>query len=337
MAALLTSLVLLILTLWGTLSFLFCSWPATVRYVCIALYLGGSVATLLCVRPWRKTRYTLFGLYGLVLVAWFLMRPSNDREWDTTVARLTYATLEEDAVTFHNIRNFDYSSATHYVPRYYDRTFDLSRLESLDVYLVNWGIEQVSHTMVSFGFGGSDYLCFSFETRKEKGESYSTLKGFFRKYELYCVVADERDVVRLRTHYREGEDVYLYRMIPADRASLHKLFMEYVTMINGLQSHADWYNALTDNCMTSVFKLGRMNAVEGRGKWHWKVILNGYADELAYERGRIDTSVPFPELKALCRVNERARAASGSSNFSQRIREGIPGMGMALKAPQPPR
>jgi hypothetical protein len=183
--------------------------------------------------------------------------------------------------------------------------------------------------MVSFGFGNDDYICFSFETRKEKGESYSALKGFFRKYELYCVVADERDVVRLRTNFREGEDVYLYRLIPADMANARKFFMEYVAMVNGLKERPDWYNALTDNCMTAAFKLGRMNAAKGRGKWHWKVILNGYADELAHERGRIDTSVSFPEMKALCRVNKRAQAAGHSPDFSQRIREGIPGIGAA--------
>jgi hypothetical protein len=321
-----TVLLLLVLTLWGILAFRHCSWPFPVRVACIVLYLGASGVVLFVVKSWRRKRNALFGLFGLVLVAWCLMFPSNARDWQTPVARLAYAEVDGDQVTFRNVRNFDYSSEKEFVARYYDRTYNLSELESVDVYLVNWGIPQVSHAMVSFGFGNDVYICFSFETRKEKGETYSTLKGFFRTYELYCVVADERDVVRLRTNYRMGEDVYLYRMIPEDIENVRRFFLEYVQIVNDLKERADWYNALTDNCMTSAFKLGRMNAAAGRAKWHWKILLNGYADELAYERGSIDTSLPFPELKRISRVNDRAVAADSSPDFSRLIRAGVPGM-----------
>ena len=302
----LTSLVLLILTLWGTLIFLFCSWPLPVRYICMALYLGASLGALIWVKSWRRKRNALFGLFGLVMIAWCLMLPSNDRDWLEPVERLAYAEIDGDLVTFRNIRNFDYSSKSDFEPRYYDKAFYLSKLESLDVYLVNWGIPQVSHAMVSFGFGNDDYICFSFETRKEKGEDYSTLKGFFRTYELYCVVADERDAVRLRTTFREGEDVYLYRLIPKSMDNVRSFFMEYVETVNSLKARAEWYNALTDNCMTSAFKLGQINAAEGRAGWHWKILLNGYADELAYQRGSIDTSLPFSELKEICRGQRKS-------------------------------
>jgi hypothetical protein len=322
--------VLLLLTLWGTLTFRFCSWPVSVRYLCIALYLCGSAATLIWVKTWRRKRNALFALYGLVIIAWLLMLPSNNRDWQQPVARLAYAEVEGDMVTFRNIRNFEYSSESVFVPGYYDKTFDLSKLESVDVYLVNWGIPQVSHAMMSFGFGNDDFICFSFETRKEEGEGYSTLKGFFRAYEMYCTVADERDVVGLRTNYRKGEDVYLYRVKPAEAENERRLFLEYVKKVNDLKAHADWYHALTDNCMTSAFKLGRMNAVKGRGKWHWKIILNGYSDELAYSRGTIDTSLPFSELKKISRVNDRAVAAGLSPEFSRLIRAGIPGMNTKL-------
>ena len=322
----LTCLLLALLTFLGTLSFLFCSWPASVRYLCISVYLVASGAALVLVRPWSKARNALLALFGFVVVAWCMMLPSNDRDWEASVARLAYATVAGESVTFHNIRNFDYRAESEFVPEYYDKTFDISKLNSVDIYLVNWGIEQISHTMVSFGFGNDDYLCFSFETRNEKGESYSSTKGFFRQYELYCVVADERDVVRLRTNIRKGEDVYLYRMKPKDMDNVRCLFMEYVDLVNGLRDRADWYNALTDNCMTSAFKLARINAAEGGGKWHWKIIFNGYADELAYERGTIDTSLPFEELKKVSRVNDRAIAAGDSPEFSRLIRVGIPGM-----------
>ena len=322
----LTCILLAGLTFLGTLNFLYCSWPTPVRYLCISVYLLGTSAVLIWVRPWRRTRNVLLGLFGLVIVAWCLMWPTNNRTWNTPVARLAYAEVEGESVTFHNIRNFDYHTESDFEPAYYEKTFDVSKLESVDVYLVNWGIKQVSHTMVSFGFGNDDFLCFSFETRTEKGESFSTTKGFFRKYELYCVVADERDIVRLRTNYRKGENVYLYRIKRANSDNMQRFFMEYVDTVNGLNAKANWYNALTDNCMTSAFKLRRMDAAEGSAKWHWKIILNGYVDELAYERGTIDTRLPFDELKKLSRVNDRAIAAGGSPEFSRLIRVGIPGM-----------
>ena len=322
----LTIFTLVVLTLLGTLSFMHCSWPAPVRISCILLYLTSSVAVLARVRPWRRTRNLLFALFGLVVITGCFMWPSNDRDWQTPVERLAYATVDGESVRFHNIRNFEYTSESEFMPAYYDKTFELLKLESLDVYLVNWGIEQVSHKMLSFGFGNDDYLCFSFETRTEKGESFSTTKGFFRKYELYCVVANERDVVRLRTNIRKGENVYLYRLKPRDKGNVRRLFMEYVAMVNGLRDRADWYNALTDNCMTSAFKLARINAAEGGGKLHWKIIFNGYADELAYERGTIDTSLPFDELKQVSRINDRAITAGDSPEFSRLIRIGLPGM-----------
>ena len=183
LAAVLMSILLAILTLWGVLSFVFCSWPTSLSYGSIALYLGGTVITFVAVRSWRRKRNVLLALFGGVLVAWFAMRPSNDREWDEPVAVTAHAEIMDDSVIVYNVRNFSYTSATNYTPAYEDRAYDLRQLEHVDVYLVNWGIEQISHAMVSFGFGDSDYLCFSFETRKEKGESYSALKGFFRKYE----------------------------------------------------------------------------------------------------------------------------------------------------------
>lgn len=332
MTAVLSSLLLLVLTIWGTLGYVFCSWSLTLRFSCAALYLAASLLTVLTLRPWRMVRHVLFALFLIVVVSWTLMWPSNDRDWQEPCARPAYATTSGATVTLHNIRNFDYSSESEYVADYYEKTFMLSELESVDVYLVNWGIEQVSHAMVSFGFGNDDYLCFSFETRKERGEAYSALKSFFRKYELYCVVADERDLVRLRTNFREGKDVYLYRMKPVDMKNVRALFIEYVEMVNSLRRHPDWYNALTDNCMTAAFKLARMNAATGGDKWHWKIFLNGYADELAYEKGSIDTTLPFERMKKASHINERAKAVGDSPEFSRLIREGLPGMGKSEMA-----
>ena len=197
-------------------------------------------------------------------------------------------------------------------------------LESIDLYLVDWGLRKVVHTMISFGFGDGDYVCISIETRKEKGESYSTTKGFFPQYELAYIVADERDLVRLRTNYRESDDVYLYRLTPQSDAVVRAVFLAYVREINRLRERPRWYNALTSNCMTSAYCHFRRYAPKAR--MHWKIILNGYADELLYGDGALDRSLPFDELRRRSLVNEAARAAGDSPNFSTLIREGLPGI-----------
>src|SRR5207244_1722109 len=127
------------------------------------------------------------------------------------VARLAYATIDGDLVTVHNIRNFDYRTETDFTPAYYDKTYDLKKLDSVDLVAVYWMGPAIAHLFLSFGFAG-DHLAISIEARKEKGEGYSSVKGFFRQYELYYVVADERDVIRVRTNYRKDppEAVYVF-------------------------------------------------------------------------------------------------------------------------------
>ncbi|MGZ5121073.1 MAG: lipoprotein N-acyltransferase Lnb domain-containing protein, partial [Burkholderiales bacterium] len=167
------------------------------------------------VRRWRwRVLSAYIVLFAVLLVWYFGIEPSNDREWQADVAVLPYATVEGDIVTVHDIRNFDYRSEADYTPAYYDKRFDVRELEGVDLVAVYWMGPAIAHTFVSFAFAGGDHLAISIETRKEKGEAYSTVKGFFRQYELYYVVADERDVIRLRTNYRHDppEEVYVYRV-----------------------------------------------------------------------------------------------------------------------------
>ena len=204
------------------------------------------------------------------------MEPSNDRDWQADVALLPHAAIDGDRVTVYNIRNCDYRSEIDYTVRYYNKNFDLSKLDSIDLYLVNWGLKYISHTMISFGFQGNQYLCISIETRKEKGEGYSTIKGFFRQYELIYVVADERDLVLLRSNYREGETVYLYR-VEGSKEVFRSIFLDYVRYINHLKTEPEWYNALTGNCTTQI--RGHTRHYTGSTRWDWRILLNGYPGE----------------------------------------------------------
>src|SRR5215467_10548862 len=260
-------------------------------------------------------------VFAVALVAiglwWNTLRPSNERDWQPEVARLAYATVNGDMVTVHNIRNFDYRTETDFTPAYYDRTYDLNKLDAADLVAVYWMGPAIAHLFLSFGFG-DDHLAVSIEARKEKGEGYSSAKGFFRQYELYYVVADDRDVVRVRTNYRKDppEDVYIYRL-RGPRENLRRVFLEYIRQMNALREHPEFYNTLTTNCTTAILMNTRVNP--GSLPFSWKVLLSGYTPAYVYESGRMDQSLPFEELKRRSLVNAAAQAADQAPDFSRRI------------------
>lgn len=228
-----------------------------------------------------------------------------------------------NTVTIHNIRNNDYRTENDYVVRHHDRTFNLESLRSMDLFLVDWGLPHIAHTMLSFGFGNDEYLCFSIETRKKKGEQYSAVRGFFKQYELIYVVADERDVVRLRTNYRKGEDVYLYRL-KASPELTRLIFIDYLHSVNMLRDKPEWYNALTVNCTTDIWK--HIVPYYPKATFDWRILASGHVDEMAYELGAMDQTIPFQELKRRSRINERGLAAGRDPAFSGIIRAGLPGI-----------
>jgi len=309
---------------WAILAIYFADLPAALRYAGMGLFLAASAAVLLRVRSRRRGVVFFLGLFALVLIGWLALPPSNDRTWQPDVAVLPYSTAQGDAITVHNIRNCDYRTESDYTVRYYDKTFALSKLRSFDLFLSDWGLKTIVHTMVSFGFEDGSYLCISIETRKEVGEEYSNLKGFFRQYELIYVVGDERDLIRLRTNYRKGETVYLYRLTGSSLEVARQIFLDYLRCINGLKAQPEWYNALTGNCTTEI--RGHTRPYGGKVLWDWRILANGYIDQMAYEVGVLDRSLPFEVLKPKSIINAKALAADQDPAFSQRIREGLPGM-----------
>ena len=290
-----------------------------------ALAVAAAVMSLLTlaslfIRRWRWRMLTAhFTMFGLLLAWWATLAPSNDREWQPDLARLAHATIDGDRVTVHNIRNVDYRSEFDYTLAWYDKSFDLRKLEGVDLVAVYWMGPAIAHIFVSFSFAGGDHLAISIEARKEKVEGYSILKGFFRQYELYYVVADERDVIRLRTNYRQDppEDVYVYRM----RGSVdngRRLFTAYINKINDLNRSPEFYNTLTTNCTTNIWVHSKVNPEHP--PFSWKILASGYVPQYLYETGKLDTRLPFAELQRSAYVNLQAKRADGAPDFSQRIR-----------------
>jgi Domain of unknown function (DUF4105) len=329
-SALLTLLIAILMaaaTAWGTLAIYYSNLPGEgLRKILAAVFAAFGIAMLgwylLSAKPARPI--ITFSVLFLLLVAWWsTIPPRQDRDWAPEYAKLAYATFNGNLVTIHNIRNFDYRTETDFTPRYYDKTFDVSKLDSVDVIASYWMGDAIAHIFLSFGFSGKDFIAISIETRRQRHQGYSTIAGFFKQYELFYVLADERDLIRLRTNYRKDppEDVYLYRT-RAPAANARRLFLDYIREINSLAEKPEFYNALTTNCTTSILTHTHVN--QAGLPLSWKVLLSGYVPQYLYERAAIDTSLPFEELKRRSHVNAAAQAADQQSDFSQRIRVGLP-------------
>jgi len=95
--------------------------------------------------------------------------------------------------------------------------------------------------------------------------------------------------------------------------------MDYISYINRLTESPEWYNAFTGNCTTEIRGHTRPNP--DRIKGDWRILANGYIDELMYEKKMVDTSIPFTALKKQSIINQNAMAADQDLNFSKKIRQ----------------
>lgn len=255
----------------------------------------------------------------MLLGLWYFSKiPSNDREWSLDQEVLPYADFNGDEVTVFNIRNFSYKSTSDYTPAYYNKTFDLNKLTSVDYIVEPFGSIGAAHTFVSFGFSTGDYLAISVEIRKEADESFSPIKGLLRNYELMYVIADERDAVKLRTNYRKDE-VYLYP-VSTPKEKMRQLLMDMLTRANTLKEHPEFYNTLTNTCTTNI--ADHVNKLTpSKIPWDLRLLFPENSDELAYELGLLDNSISLKELRKQHLINEKAEKYAASADFSKLIRE----------------
>jgi len=269
----------------------------------------------------KRTAYVVLGLCILVIVGWSQKKPSHDRDWAPTVAKLPYAIIEGDQAKIYNIRNFDYRTENDFSIRYYDKTFDLNKLDSVDYVLSHWdGLEAVAHTLISFGFGDDGYIAVSVETRLEKGEPQSALRGLFKQYEQIYVLGDERDLIRLRTNFRK-EDVYLYPTV-VNKDDVRKLFEVILERVNKIAEQPAFYNTLFQNCLSSL-AAEFTKVITPRSSFDFRRLANGYSDELLFENGWIDSKLSFEDTKQLHYINQYVQADSHANGYSKKIRPHI--------------
>lgn len=321
---LLLTALLLVPAAWGAGALWF-QGPASWRGLLVALWSVLALAVLLA--PWWR-RLPRRGLYGLgaaalagLLLWWQTHVPSHARPWADDVAQLLSYRLDGSRLTLENVRNFDWRGEADYTPRWETRQYDLDEVVSADLLLSYWMGPTIAHTLVSFGFSDGRQLSFSMEIRKEQGEAFSALAGFFRRYESVLIAADENDIVRVRTNVRD-ETVRLYRL-NLDRAQLRTALLGYLQEAAEIRRQPQFYNTLTSNCTTAIFRLARQ--LDPGLPLDHRLLATGHFAEYAHEHGGLVPGRSFAELQAASDITARARAYRGpDEGFSAAIREGIP-------------
>jgi hypothetical protein len=306
-----------LLIAWATLAIYYSNLPWVVSRLALAAAFAAFAVWAFWASRQRRMSVMVIALFLGVVAWWISISPSHERNWRQEVAVMPRAIIDGDRVRLTGVRNFDYRTRDDFTVRYEEREVSLSHLIALDFFVSYFGELPVAHTFVSFIFDNAPPLSISIETRPEVGEGFAPVASLFKQFELIYVVGEERDLVGVRINHRR-EAVYLYRLnTSADDA--RRLLLVYLTRINELAERPEFYNLLTNSCTINIVRYA--NAAGRVGRFDIRHLLNGLIDSYLYHSGRVDTTLPFDELRRRSRINE---AADGAHDFSQRIRASLP-------------
>ena len=312
-----------VLIAWATLAIYYSNLPWAGLRLALAIAFTAFAVWAVWLSPQRRMSMALIVLYLGVVAWWISISPSHDRQWRPEVAVMPRAFIDGDRVRLTGVRNFEYRTRNDFTVHYEEREVSLSHVTALDFYVSYWSEGLVGHTFLSFIFDNSPPLSISIETRPEVGEGFAPIASLFKQFELIYVVGDERDLVGVRANHR-NETVYLYRL-NASADDARRLLLVYLARINELADRPEFYHLLSNSCTINIIRYA--NAAGRSGKFDVRHLLNGLMDSYLYHSGRVDTSLPFDELRRRSLINEAAREVDGAPDFSQRIRASLPTSG----------
>ena len=304
---------------WGALALWFQPpWGRRWRGMICAMWIALVLALLAWAITWRSA-WPLLGYAfatGGLLVWWQTIKPSHQRDWADDVSQLLRGRVTGESVTLEHVRNFRWRRETDYDMRWETRAYDLRQLSSAEVIQSFWSSRAIAHAMISFGFDNGEHVAFSVEIRRKRGEAFSSIGGFFKQFEMILMAADEADIVRVRTNVR-GEDDYLYPLsISVD--TMRSLFLAYVEAANQLADTPRFYNTVSSNCTTLVYRMGKR--LDPGLPLDIRLLLTGYLAGYLYDAGALDHRLSLSEWTQRGHITERARMAGPEEDFSAAIR-----------------
>lgn len=287
------------------------------RWVGIATVAALAVAIILLGRRRHAHGWLALALALVAVVLWWVsIKPSDQRDWAPDVAHGVTAQMQSADVVVQNVRDFTWRSETDFTPHWETRRYDPAAITSVDLYTSVWDSPAIAHTLLSFGFRDGQHLVFSAEIRREQGEEFSAIGGFFKQFELVMIAATESDIIRLRTNAR-GEDVHRYALQMSPEQA-RELFISFLQMGNELARQPQFYQTVTSNCTTVIFRLARL--VDPGIPLDWRVLLSGYFPEYLYDHGLISNERPLAEIKAGAAITAKAQANPDAADYSAMIR-----------------
>jgi hypothetical protein len=314
-------IILLILCwIWGTVALFFAGPGPDWIKMMLAISFGAFLPVIFIVfRSFLKGFIFCLACFTVLLVWWNTLQPTNNKDWAPDVARISHGEILGDRLVMHNVRDFRYSDEFTFNERWQTREYDLGKLKGLDVFLSYWASDNIAHLIFSWDFGSGEHLAISIETRKDKTQKYSAIKGFFKQFELSYAAADERDIIKLRTNYRK-ERVYLYRLT-TPKETVRALLEDYLIEMNRLVDEPEFYNALTRNCATTAHLHVKAIHPDRSISADWRLIASGHLDELLYEnRSLKGNDLPFAEIRKRSRVDLEMQKYNGD-DFSNMLRK----------------
>lgn len=310
-------------TLWGTLALWF-KLPGSdfVRGLAASCFGLFGIGTLIAV--FRPVSWRWLAIFAVALIAingwWNALVAPVDGNWSPEVARQATGTIDGDILTLTNVRAFEWRTVDDFDEEWVTRSYDLSQIETVDMFLSFWGGPSMAHFMLSFGFANGDYLTWSNEVRRRIGGSFSPVSDFFKAHPIVVIAAEEQDVVGLRSNIRQ-ERVQLFRF-GSQSEKKRELIEVYVAAANEIAEKPHWFNSVFTNCSRTAILFARHVGISI--PMDYRVIVNGYFPELLYERGSLNTDVSLQELYSLGAINERAIAIGLNEDYSAAIRDGVP-------------
>lgn len=295
--------------------------PLAPKFRILIIAIWAVIALVIIVSEFTPYKIYTRGFFIAVLLAsmmwWSTIAPSNHRDWANDVAHTVTGTVSGDAVILNNVRNFTWRSETDYDASWESRHYDLSKLSSVDLFLSTWKSPDIAHTLVSFGFSDGQFVTFSVEIRKEKGEKFSEIAGFFKQYEIALIAAEENDIIRTRTNTR-NENVTRYR-IELSPERRRELFLSYLERGNKLAEEPAFYNTLTANCTTVVFDMIRL--MMPTIPLDYRILVSGRLPSYIYELGGLEPGYSLEQLTEKGLISAHAQKIGENQNFSAWIRK----------------
>ena len=306
-----------LLWLWCTLALFFYDLELPLHWLAGAFAIIVPLAWFFLPKP-RRTLFIIFICYAIIMGVWSQKQPTLNKDWQVSVAKLPHVDYDDNLVTIYNIRHFDYQTETKFTANYDNKRFNLEQLNQVDYILSYWdGNLAVAHTMLSFGFSNGEHLVVSVETRLAKNQPQNGLYGLFKQYEVIYILANEADILRLRTNFRQ-EQVFVYPLNykPEVRKAM---FLKILERVNQLYQQPEFYNTITHNCFTGLQADFRSLQPKKSSIFDYRWFTNGYSNEILYEEGLIKTTLDFSNIQQHFNINQYTKNAT-AKNYSGLIR-----------------